>query len=603
MGKKKKMRWISNESNGEFNEEALFSDSALDDMIAKSFSKNSVKEAFSETQRQLNIPKDSFMNQMLRESAKNENNAVVGSYYRVSEETKKHDDRIDALSYSVRGPEVTPPQPLQDVLKVMKEMNLSEQDVIDRITAVNEPIETELHTSECTLDSEGVIKTGISVITERDVTIADINGSDYLMISDKFTNGISIPVATEADTTYSLKYMMDKVADDFSTQNKDNVEECISFILNDLAVTMARGQILWGKPDFIIEREEFSDLLSDNQIHSYDGTKLLIATTSNQEYVLGYIIDIGTLVEKWMNVINTYYESKDSYENFDKILITFAALYRVMVDNRYICYNELQESFMDYISMNQNLKDTCEVVMNAFTSYAVPISPELTVEIDGSKLSDLPTIEDLMIESSSETLGLFCDTSDDEEDEEGYDPEDESGEDEANEEESGEEYSDPIAMAEQFANEYAKTHPEVNQNVPHTGYVQNAESAGAPVGGDDFPGETEANSEPVDTEEIKADTNSVVEGSSSNGTVGASDSESNPPVITGVEHGNLSGTEYGHWDANVSNYTKSEKEEEKEIKEEHGSGSSNELEGVQKEVQKKVDPSDDDALIINVNRG
>ena len=306
---KKKMKWISNDNKGEFNDEALFSDSVLDAMIAESFSKESVRNGFLGARNKLNIPEDSFMDHMLKESAKNEktsNTSAVGNYTRQVDTHNNQDSfRNPVNTFVSPKKEQVVESPLKDVMKLMEDMNLSEKDVIDRITAVNEPIEP----AEAQV-SEGVLETGISIITERSVNVTSINGNDYIIICDKFGNNVSIPVATESDTTYSLKYMMNKFNENVLTdKNREIADEDILYILNDLAVTMARGQILWGKPDFIIEKEDFSDFISDYGFKEYDGTKLLLATTSNREYVLGYTIDISELVSMWNDIISRYYET------------------------------------------------------------------------------------------------------------------------------------------------------------------------------------------------------------------------------------------------------------------------------------------------------
>ncbi len=603
---KKKMKWISNDNKGEFNDEALFSDSALDAMIAESFSKESVRNGFLGARNKLNIPEDSFMDHMLKESAKNEktsNTSVVGNYTRQVDTHNNQDSfRNPVNTFVSPKKEQVVESPLKDVMKLMEDMNLSEKDVIDRITAVNEPIEpAEVQASE------GVLETGISIITERSVSVTSINGNDYIIICDKFGNNVSIPVATESDTTYSLKYMMNKFNENVLTdKNREIADEDILYILNDLAVTMARGQILWGKPDFIIEKEDFSDFISDYGFKEYDGTKLLLATTSNREYVLGYTIDISELVSMWNDIISRYYETKDSYESFDKLLITFAALYRIMVNNRYICYNELEESFVDYISMNQNIKETCDTIHEILETYASPNqnTPELNITINDSYINEIPTVEELMIDGSSETLGLFCEPNDDEDSEEDEYPNEYSESEDTEDGDGEEEYPDPIKMAEKFANEYAATHPEVNQNISHTGYVQNAESEGAPVGDNSFPGTTGANSEAVDTKQTSSNLNSSVKESNPYGGPRTGNSESDKNTSAGGNSrsgSSFTDTVNRHWNADVSDYTENKKEE-KEIKEEIGSGNSDGVKTVQEEVQ-KVDKSDDDALIINVNRG
>ena len=70
MSKKKKMRWVSNDNKGEFNEDALFSDSALDAMIANAF-KGVKKEIAKKSQPEPPRPTETLVEHMLKENEKN----------------------------------------------------------------------------------------------------------------------------------------------------------------------------------------------------------------------------------------------------------------------------------------------------------------------------------------------------------------------------------------------------------------------------------------------------------------------------------------------------------------------------------------------------
>ena len=73
--------------------------------------------------------------------------------------------------------------------------------------------------------------------------------------------------------------------------------------------------------------------------------------------------------------------------------------------------------------MNQNIKETCDTIHEILETYASPNqnTPELNITINDSYINEIPTVEELMIDGSSETLGLFCEPNDDEDSEEDED--------------------------------------------------------------------------------------------------------------------------------------------------------------------------------------
>ena len=154
-------------------------------------------------------------------------------------------------------------------------------------------------------------------------------------------------------------------------------------------------------------------------------------------------------------------------------------------------------------------------------------------------------------------------------------------------------------MARQFAEDYQRTHPDARPS----GYVQNAESVGAPVGEKPFHGEGTENLGTADSGETSTDPADDVYGRSENGAAGTGTSENteNPDESNANSNGN---TKTGHrsWDANVSDYTSKEvKEETSEEKEPDRSRNHDGVKVIQKETQ-KVEPAED-ALIIPVITG
>ena len=153
-------------------------------------------------------------------------------------------------------------------------------------------------------------------------------------------------------------------------------------------------------------------------------------------------------------------------------------------------------------------------------------------------------------------------------------------------------------MARQFAEDYQRTHPDARPS----GYVQNAESVGAPVGEKPFHGEGTENLGTADSGETSTDPADDVYGRSENGSVGTGTSENteNSDESDSKSNGR---TETGHrsWDANVSDYTSKEVKEETSEETGNRSGNHDGVKVIQKEAQKVE--SSEDALIIPVVTG
>ena len=586
MGKKDKtkMRWVSNSPSSNVTDEALYSDKALEELVAMEFPGGSMNTGdFKEDkkpERKVNF---------------NGNN---GRFSYSARDAKFDQESAIPESYKQTAVKIELPK----IRDIMDTTGLTEDDIISIIKTdmehANDPVSVE--------PKEGFV-TGL-IEAKRSVSIENIQGTESIVITDKYGNRLSIPVAIESDPTYSLRFMIDKFYENVNDGSVE-VEEYISYTLSDLAAVLARGQILWGKPDFIIESKDLDDLLSDLQVKEFCAINLLLTKSNeNPGYIFGFITeDMQELVQRWSQIIEKYYVTKDDYEKFDEFLITIAALYRLLVDQRYICYGELNSSFTDYLTDNSVYSVETDIIVNAFTNIAAPIEeyPELTIKINGSVDDISSDVFDLVQEGSSDTLSLFCRP------EEGYDETDswnsENSESD-DDEETGEEQEgytgsvgsfDPEEMARQFAEDYQRTHPDARPS----GYVQNAESVGAPVGEKPFHGEGTENTGATDSGETSTDPADDVYGRSENGAAGTGTSENteNPDESNANSNGN---TKTGHrsWDANVSDYTSKEvKEETSEEKEADRSGNHDGVKVIQKETQ-KVEPAED-ALIIPVITG
>ena len=186
-------------------------------------------------------------------------------------------------------------------------------------------------------------------------------------------------------------------------------------------------------------------------------------------------------------------------------------------------------------------------------------------------------------------------------DDDDYD-EDESGDDDTEMPERQPAIADPIAMAESYANEFIAKHQDSFPNIKPTGngvgYVRNPESAGAPVGEEDFRGVS--NRERVNTEEAHDDYRDASEGINQNGESGSDNSESNPKDVN--ENGNGGETTNRSWDPSVSHYEKQKETPQEEKEEGNRHGYSNGIKNLQ-EAPEEVKSDGDDDLIINVTKG
>lgn len=586
MGKKDKtkMRWVSNSSSSNVTDEALYSDKALEELVAMEF------------------PGETMTRRDSKEEKKPERkvnfNGNNGRFACTERDTSFDQNAVIPESYKQTAVKIELPK----IKDIMDTTGLTEDDIISIIKTdmkhADDPVYTE--------PKEGFV-TGL-IESKRSVSIENIQGTENIVITDKYGNRLSIPVAIESDPTYSLRFMLDKFYDNINDGSKDvEVEEYISYTLSDLAAVLARGQILWGKPDFIIESKDLDDLLSDLHVKEFCAINLLLTKSNeNPGYIFGFITeDMQELVQKWSQIIEKYYTTKEDYEKFDEFLITIAALYRVLVDQRYICYGELNSSFTDYLTDNSVYSVETDRIVNAFTNIAAPIEeyPELTIQINDSVEDVANGMFDLVQEGSNDTLSLFCRPEEDYNETDSWNSE-ESGEgyEETGAEEDG--YSgavgsfDPEEMARQFAEDYQRTHPDARPS----GYVQNAESVGAPVGEKPFHGEGTENLGTADSGETSTDPADDVYGRSENGSVGTGTSENteNSDESDSKSNGR---TETGHrsWDANVSDYTSKEVKEETSEETGNRSGNHDGVKVIQKEAQKVE--SSEDALIIPVVTG
>ena len=595
MSKKKKMRWVSNDNKGEFNEDALFSDSVLDAMIANAF-KGVKKEIAKKSQPEPPRPTETLMERMMKENERNTpkvfDREPVPNQDQLNRNFRgRSENRTRVLNDSIVPVEkVQYVNRYQNLEKVMRELSMSEQDVIDTLTRDGKE------------SSEGSDNEGNNPIeNERSVSVIVKDDQKYLHLTDKIGNSLTIPFANESDPTFSIEFLKENLNE---TVADNAMNDYILSILEDLAATMAKVQIAWGKPDFVIESTDLDDIIFDNGIKSYDGIKLWLTTDSDDpDYTFGFLTtDMDKLVTEWQEIIDEVYET-GNHEDFDELLITFAAAYRVMFNNMYICHGELRDSFVDFLCTNQNIKEVSDYICYLLTDVAKPSEeiPEFNITWNNTiqEVTSNNDIDETLLSGSTDVMSLFCereDTCDSDEDEE---VDEEESEAEAEVEEVPERI-DAEEMARTFVEKYKQDHPDLSNN---RGYVQPSESVGAPSGENPFRETSEGNTEPVNSEEAESSHSDVTGGNDSDESVGSGDSESNSNS-TGSSSKETEASEDGTGNGYWNPYDKQNEEVKEETQKEErsvGYGATNVVKDVQEEDKKIVD--DDDDLIINVTKG
>ena len=222
------------------------------------------------------------------------------------------------------------------------------------------------------------------------------------------------------------------------------------------------------------------------------------------------------LVTEWQEIIDEVYET-GNHEDFDELLITFAAAYRVMFNNMYICHGELRDSFVDFLCTNQNIKEVSDYICYLLTDVAKPSEeiPEFNITWNNTiqEVTSNNDIDEALLSGSTDVMSLFCergDTCDSDEDEEVDEEESEAEVEEVPERIDAEE------MARTFVEKYKQDHPDLSNN---RGYVQPSESVGAPSGENPFRETSEGNTEPVNSEEAESSHSDVTGGNGSDESV------------------------------------------------------------------------------------
>ena len=480
-------------------------------------------------------------------------------------------------------------------------------------TPVSQPNSTHTDETANPVNDDVIGETGLITIETRDVSIIEVgNGkSKDIHITDGCGNSISVPIAKESDPDYSITNLIKNIAAMNNVEESQVSEDVIQSSLYDLATTMAQVQVLWGKPTFVADVSDLDDDLYDNHVHSYDGTKLVVLYPTEDSVggggpVYGYsFADMNYLIDKWYQIIKTYFDMHDN-EKVDCILITLQLAYQMMIDRRYIGYNQLGEYITDYLNTND------DTMNRDYSTYFANIVLGENAEVDDvfvikwkNSINEVITqsVEDILFGSSYEALQMYFDHSDalnghDDD----YDDEDESGDDVTEMPERQPVVADPIAMAESYANEFIAKHQDSFPNIKPTGngvgYVRNPESAGAPVGEEDF--RDVSNRERVNTEEAHDDYRDASEGINQNGESGSDNSESNPQDVN--ENGNGGEATHRSWDPSVSHYEKQKEAPQEEKEEGNRHGDSNGIKNLQ-EAPEEVKSDGDDDLIINVTKG
>lgn len=468
------------------------------------------------------------------------------------------------------------------------------------------------HTEESSKPANDDAEPEHVTIETRDVSIIDVDNGKRkdIHITDGCGNSISVPIANESDPDYSITNLIKNIAAMNDVEESQVSEDVIENSLYDLASTMAQVQVLWGKPTFVADVSDLDDDLYDNHVKSYDGTKLVVLYPTEDSVggggpVYGYTFaDMNYLTDKWYQIIKTYFDMHDN-EKIDCILITLQLAYQMMIERRYIGYNQLGEYITDYLNTND------DTMNRDYSTYFTNIAPAEKAEAEvlvikwKNSINEVisQSVEDILFGSSYDALQMYFDHSDalnghDDND----DDEDESGDDATEMPERQPAVADPIAMAESYANEFIAKHPDSFPNIKPTGngvgYVRNPESAGAPVGEEDF--RDVSNRERVNTEEAHDDYRDASEGINQNGESGSDNSESHSQDVN--ENGNGGETTNRSWDPSVSNYEKQKEAPQEEKEEGNRHGDSNGIKNLQ-EAPEEVKSDGDDDLIINVTKG
>ena len=234
MSKKKKMRWVSNDNKGEFNEDALFSDSALDAMIANAF-KGVKKEIAKKSQPEPPRPTETLVEHMLKENEKNTpkvfDREPVPNQDQLNRNFRdRSENRTRVLNDSIVPVEkVQYVNRYQNLEKVMRELSMTEQDVIDTLNRDGKELSD--HS-----DNEG----NNPIENERSVSVIVKDDQKYLHLTDKIGNSLTIPFANESDPTFSIEFLKENLNE---TVADNTMNDYILSILEDLAATMAKVQI------------------------------------------------------------------------------------------------------------------------------------------------------------------------------------------------------------------------------------------------------------------------------------------------------------------------------------------------------------------------
>lgn len=593
MSKKNKKRWVTNSPNENPSTDIIFSDDALDELIMKEFgSKMNEAKRFGPTNKQPITLGSDQVTMPMREKNPVENLVSVPRMY--TQQAPQLERRRE------------PEQRFSKIRGVLETNGFSEDDLV---SIVNEYLTKDTQEESTEKPDTAVNATGVvidDIVPKRTACVKNINGVNFLVMTDKSGNRLTIPVANESTSDYSIRYLIQRFEESVANSSPVVTDEYLKRILHDDFPSMlAKSQILWGKPDFVIEVEDIDDELSDLHVKEYCGVNLLLTKSSgNPGYIYGYIInDITDLMKDWADIIDAYFTSKDDYESFDELLLSCMTACRMLSDTRYISYGELGSSFTEYLIDNSDYSDTTDIIKEAFLTIAKPLPefPELSIKIDKTVDNIAIDIDNIFYEISNEVLALFYTTESDSE--EGYDEDSSEDTEDAEYSELSSDLFDPEEMARQFAEEYQKTHPDVQTS----GYVQNVESVGAPVGEEPFH-EQRRTGDPqsTDSEKVEADPAASIYGGSSDGTTGTSSSKSTSPVVESNSNGDGRDASTDRpWKPDVSDYTKTEVKEEKIEEKEttDGSGNYDGVQTVQKEVSKgvqKIASDKEDDLIIPV---
>jgi hypothetical protein len=556
MGKKKgKRRWTTNEMKGDLNEQALFSDSALEEMIRKQYGVRSGNAPMATKEASQRVIDEALME--------------VGVPRR--QETPRN--------YQ------TPVETVAPAPKPVERPVYTEQ---PKAPVVNEKPE----------DANKGTTVTVTMSSESLPFVQDIErgGKLFIQVHDWAGNCLMIPYAKEGAEEFSVRNI--PLVNDGRTD-----EEQIQGSLMSLAYGMASSHVLWGMPSLIMDKEEFHEetLHHDVDVIDMRYTTLCISDDA-PEYVFGYMIP-DRLIDEWIDIIS------DHMDDPDALILTLSTLQRQMHELRWInfkdmsgglsCYMEELLDEKDITNFFEAIKNTMEYDEEGVLQNAEFLAP-ITTATD---------IDECMFYGLGTMFNIYRDPDEKYPADENYD----DSEDATPEEENPYDQAPNGTEAAMTPEALAAWAAQYNSEHKIGGYVnpdaENAEREGASVDDASFPADTantgaDLSDSSAETDNVQVHNEHAVSDGTRNGYTDSSDDRNVSPVEGNregaAEDDERSSSQSVRYQQDV---VPAEEEVEKEREEERREESSEAHEVQKAETSEAKEEVDEDQMIIGVNRG